>query len=321
MKLKSEELWVQNPGTSDISLSELGVKVPAGKTINVFKWNPYLTVVKVQESLDRGSLLRRLTSKALKVVRNKPTAPALNKLKVSKEAVLAKKTKTSVVLETQNDELEEDGSFGFADYGISDLGPSVSQKRDGAVVVVEAAQDELPSEESDTELKPVLKKPDALSHQSVITMETQAKSASNPMGKLANQSMPSAQQPFTVVQPPEKEPEEAQPPTPVVGFVKEGDTVTTNIGKVAGQRSIKAAKELNDVAEKLGLDSAADLPSSMVEAYDADQVIVSAPTEFDTRVATRTKDGATVMKLKEEPVKEPKQTKTKAKPVKKTAKK
>jgi hypothetical protein len=138
-------LWVQNQGTADVSLSDLGVKVPAGQTVNVYKYNPYLTVAQVEKSLESGALSKRLESKVLRIVDKKVTSNphALNKLKESNETVLAKKTKSSVVIESKTEEPEEGGSFGFADYGISDIGPDVATTKEDGSVFVTAKQDDL----------------------------------------------------------------------------------------------------------------------------------------------------------------------------------
>lgn len=299
MKIK-DELWLQNSGTSDVHLSDLGVKVPATQTINVFKWNPYLTVAKVQQSYDTGSLAKRLSSKTLKVVKRKPKpskSVALEKVKASKEAVLIKKTKSSIIVESNSPELDESEEFSFADYGVTDVGPDVSRVNEKGSVFVSATQDDDPQEESDATAEPRVE--NTLSKQSSVVMETQMKMATNPIGKIAEASEPSLKQPFTVVKPPKDDEVVDEAKVPDIKPVKEGNMVTTNVGKMAGQRSLKTIQALNEMAKGMGLADASDLPPSLVEAYEAEQAIELETTEFDTKVATKTESGATVMKLKE----------------------
>lgn len=303
--MSDKELWVQNPGTMDIHLSDLGVKVPKGKTVNVFSVNPYLTREKVNESLSSGSLSKRLENKRLKKVEGPVSArPAVvDQIKQSGESVQVKKSKSSVVVETSSPELEEgDGEgFGFADYGVSDVGPDVTQTKKGAAVVVEAKQDDGGEEaKSDVIVEPK-QTTNNVSKQSVVTMETTSKLASHPMGKVANPTnKPGETQPFVVFKPPqdeEKAKEEVKTPE-VKAVADESGMVTTNVGKVAGQRSATLQAELQKLAESMNT-TVDKLPQSLVDALEAERAIKLEKTSFDAQAATSTPEGATVMKIKE----------------------
>jgi len=285
MSETTKELWLRNPGTSDVSLSDLGVKVPAGKTVNVYRVNPYITVAQVEKSMESGALFKRLASKTLHVVQKQvnPVPPTLNQIKESDGTVQAKKTKTSVVIETASDESEEEGNFDFADYGISDLGPVTQTKQDDGAVVVNTKQDEDTEPDKGVELKPELES--GMSQQSQVVMKTARESMVDPTGPHAEASKPSAERPFTVVKPPDPDPEpEAKTPT--------GNTVTkdeTGAVVVDGEKKFRSIKGIRR-SQVEGTD----------ETDDDDTAIEFEETEFDTKVATKTEDGSIVMKLKEE---------------------
>lgn len=304
--MAKKELWVQNSGTMDVSLSDLGVKVPVGKTVNIFAVNPYLTEEKVQASLDSGALAKRLGNNRLKLVeKSTNTKPAvLDRIKQSTEPLQVKKTKSSVVVESGNPELNEEGDkegFSFADYGIGDVGEDVSQVKKGASVVVEAKKDEVEDETSDTVLEPKVK--NNISNQSVVTMEKMSQNSSHPAGKFADMSVGPAQgKPFVVTPPPSTEDESKTeaPASPKMEPVLDETTgvVTTNMGVTAAARDLELQAEINQLAENM--DTTPDkLPESLIESLKAERAIKSEPTKFDSKVATKTAEGATVMKIKE----------------------
>jgi hypothetical protein len=169
--MENKVLWVQNAGTSDVSLSDLGVKVPAGKTINVYKTNPYLTEAMVKQSLESGALFKRLSAKILKIV-NKAVStksPILDKINTSKGSVSARKTKTSVIIGVDDPEDSIEAEFDFADYGVSD---AVTHKKVDNAVVVDVKQDDL------AEQAKLAKQPKEL-------LDIMKKNAVDPMGPLA----------------------------------------------------------------------------------------------------------------------------------------
>jgi len=307
---KEATLWLRNDSASDVSLSDLGVKVPRGKTVNVFKVNPYLTQDKVKASLESGSLAKRLSSGVLVPVEgpSTPRPATLDHIKQSNEPVLVKKTNTSVVVEPGNPKLEEEESsegFGFADYGINDLGEAVSQERVGAAVVVSAKQDEEPAPPAEAQAEPV-GTTNPISKQSVVTMQAQQAALSHPMGKVAQPANQVNQsQPFVVTKPPADEPEDLPIP-PVQQEIKpsvRGNVITPQEGTFLAERDMDLIQALNKRAEELGV-KVDDLPEATVIEVEAqvigDKIIEDEAEErFDSQVATKTAEGATVMKIKE----------------------
>lgn len=307
--MSKEVLWVRNDSGSDVSLSDLGVKVPRGKTINLFQHNPYLTVDKVKKSLENGSLAKRVSSGVLTQVQGPSNSrPAsLDHVKQSDESVTVKKTKTSVVVESSTPELEDEQyqeGFSFADYGIDDLG-DVTQEKKGAAVVVSATQDDAPEAPAKTEAKPV-KTDNPISKQSVVTMQEQQEAMSHPMGKVAQTSNKvGATQPFVVTKPlaNENEPDLQQVEKQEIKPSIEGNVVTPQKGTVVADRDPEVIQELRRRAEELGV-ALEELPESTVIEVEAqvigDKVIKDdAKKTFDSQVATKTEEGATIMKFRE----------------------
>jgi len=300
MKNTTNELWVLNPGTADVSISDLGVKVPTGKAVNIYKVNPYLTVYQVKESQENGVLAKKLASGRLKVVVRKvnPVPPTLYQVKESDGTVHAKKTKTSVVIESNVDEAEQEGSFEFADYGVHDLGPVTQAMQDDGAIVVNAQQDEAKEPEKGIELKPEIET--GLSEQSQIVMKTAQEAMTDPTGPLAEASIASAAQPFTVVKPPS--PEKGLEKETVTGHkVTQDETGSIVVASEQEARSIAKVKRAQESSE--GDDEAG-----------ADDAIEFQETEFDSKAATKTEDGSVVMKIKEEGPEEPKKAVVTKKP-------
>lgn len=309
--MTKEALWVKNNSASDVNLGDLGVKVPKGKTVNLFKVNPYLSADKVKTSLESGSLAKRVNSGVLVPVEGPSEArPAtLDHVKQSDKPVMVKKTNTSVVVEPGNPKLDDEEQdaegFGFADYGINDLGDAVSQERKGASVVVTAKQDDNPEPPAETEAKPV-ETTNPISKQSVVTMQAQQEAASHPMGKVAQPANPvQPTQPFVVTKPPADE-EVAEEPEPAKQEIKpsvEGNVITPQKGTVLADRDPAVIQELKRRADDLGV-ALEDLPEATVIEVESqvvgDKIIKDeAKEKFDSQVATKTSEGATVMKIKE----------------------
>ena len=288
--MSDKVLWVQNPGSADVSLSDLGMKVPAGKTVNIFKVNPYLTEAQVEASKASGSLSKRLGSKTLRVVEKAVSVnpPSLNQIKQSDQTVQAKKTKSSVVIESDIDLDDEQEAFDFADYGINDLGPDVTRdkQKDGAVVVT-AKEDDVTTGEPE---ESVTTEP-GMSAQSQKTMEETQKHMVDPTGPHAKMSRPSVSQPFVVAPPPDQPEETKEPevsvaqPKPELGATGE-ILVTTDTEESQKPRSLAAIKESQE--------------EELEEGEAEDDGVELEETRFDSKVATTTEDGAIVMRLKEE---------------------
>lgn len=293
MKVKNNnELWLHNPTTADVSISDLGVKVPAGKAVNVYQINPYLTVSKVKDSLSSGALARRLESRALRRITKGTTVipPTLNQLKESDGTVHAKKTKTSVVIETKTDDPEEGESFGFADYGINDLGEDVSAAREDGSVFVSAKQDEATEPDKGSPLKPVLES--GVSNQSQIVMKHLQESMTDPTGPIAEATTPTQSQPFTVVKSPQDTNEEKVALSPTGHPVSRDESGAVVVGDEKKPRSIRTVKKAME-------EGADDYTLQGDDEEGADEVIDFPKTGFDSKVAEKTEDGSVVMKILE----------------------
>src|SRR5574337_203607 len=182
----NKELFLFNQSKSDVSVADLGVKVPANKTVNVYKYNPYLTTEQVNKSLKDGSLSKRLGGKTppLKIVnKNSNKKPeSINKIKQSNEAYKIKKTKSSVVIEHSQEESNSGEKFDFADYGVDE----VSRVKDQSSVFVKAKEDILPETVIDTSNVPKIET--GISKQSTVVMDTMVKGINNPIGKIAEKT-------------------------------------------------------------------------------------------------------------------------------------
>lgn len=272
MKVKNNnELWIQNSGKTDIKVADLNVKVRAGTTVNVYKYNPYLTVSQVEDSLKSGSLSRKLKSNSVKIVQGRTVQnPAPLKTVDEDKNPLVKKVKSSVVIEQENNDPEESGNFDFADYGIADLGP-VEQVKEGNTVSVRAKQDEKPKPKEDPDFEPA----GGLSMQSQMIMQDRADKEAPAYGKVAGVTS-NRDQPFSVTTP----------------------DLTPEVDEATGAVTIKKAKE----AKTSYLDKIKRAQESGVLDDDeegADRVVDMEPTEFDTKAATVTEDGSVIMKIKE----------------------
>lgn len=288
--MKNENiLWVKNPGGTDVSLSDLGVKVPAGKTVNVYAVNPYLTVEQVEKSRSSGALFKRLESKILIIVTKAVSVvpPTLNQIKESDQPIRARKTKSSVVIEPSTDEPQEEGdSFDFADYGVNGLGP-IEHKRETGAVLVDTFQDQESKELAPAvNLEPISES--GLSKQSQIVMKTTSENMVDPIGPLAETSVVTEKQPFAVVKPPKAKEELVVEHSAEKHIVKD-ETGTIVVDGKTKHRSIKQIKR----AQEDGVPT---------EEAEEDSAINLEETKFDTKIATKTEDGAIVMKLKEEVV-------------------
>lgn len=192
-KKKKNPLWLQNTGTSDVSIGDLGVKVLAGRTIDVFIYNPYLSEEKVKVSMESGSLSKRLASGILRIVEKSPAGrpSALDQIKASKEAAKVTKTRSSVVIESDSSgDTGSTESFDFADYGVNDI---ITHEQDVGAIVVSAKQDE--NKQEDLGIKLVPKEEVGQNKQSRIVMDV-----ANEMSKtMIEEDMPTYEVPFIVV--------------------------------------------------------------------------------------------------------------------------
>lgn len=289
--MKNKELWLMNSGTMDVHLSDLAVKVWANKTVNIYALSPYLTEEQINKSMESGSIKKRLDSGVLKIVKGntKKLPDVINKIKESKEPILVRKTKSSVVVEHTDDETIESDGFDFADYGLSGLEAEISNER--GTVVVQAKQDESPTPSTETELAPKVES--SLSNQSAIVMRAQQKGLNNPVGKIAPPTT-NSNQPFVVTPPSDTEVKEE------VKLVKPDVKKSGNSVLVGQENQTRSLKQI--AAEQKG------------ETVEEDSVVKMEKPEIDTRVATKTEDGAIVMEMKEVPKTKTKKKSKKSKP-------
>jgi len=273
-----QELWVMNLAKADVSLSDLGVKVPIGKTVNVYKVNPHLTIEQVQKSLRDGALFKRLsgTNPVLRVVKKdtKARPKALDRLKQSNDPIKIKKTKSSVVIESKSDDSLEGEEFDFADYGVNDLGKDVSRVKDQSSVFVKAKEDVVSAKET-SDVVTVPKVDTNISKQPTVVMETMTKNLVNPVGKLAETS--TKNQPYIVTKPPSQVKEKVEKLKTKTKVAKENGTVMVGVTKDSIEKTNVVRRTEKDGEAKITMEK----------------------TEFDVRVATKTEEGHVVMELKE----------------------
>lgn len=249
MKSKvNKELWLLNTGSADVSLSDLGIKVLAGKSVNVYSANPYLTEKQVDDSMKTGSLSKRLSGDqpVLKVIKKNVSdgKKIIGKIKQSDSPIKATRTRNSVVIDAPvQDEFVEDRGFDFADYGVDDS--IVSSTVENGSVVVKVKEDSVDS------------------------------TVSSPPQKMVQQDK-------VVVVESEKQPEAKKE---IEELKVEAPEVEIKPKEVAPTQSVKA-----EVTDKKQSD------------FDfLDSLPVKKETQEDTgiRVASRTKGGITIMKIKE----------------------
>lgn len=267
-------LWIQNSGSSDVSLSDLGVKVLAGKTINIYKANPYLTVEKVEQSKKLGSLFRRLITKTLKIVAG-PVSENLNvtrQLKASKNSVMAKKTKSSVIVEP-NMPNEEGEKFEFADYGVNDI---VAVKDDKSVVM-SVKQDEPVEVKTETQIQKV--------------REETVKNSTDSIGPIADMASPKDSM-AVVVKPTKQDPT----PKPEAKKTQAGSVVVGE--EVDKPRSLKAIAEGKQDSGLVLEDDAAGADKVIKFAQEEDLKTITKGEE-GMRIATKNEEGVVVVEVKE----------------------
>ena len=297
-------LWLKNVSNKDISLSDLGIKVPVNKTINVYQSNPYLSKEQVQKSLEEGTIAKKLQSKNLQVmakyVSEKPHN--LDHIKTSTKPINIVKSKSSIVIDTQEiDVINDDDLSGIADYGFDndiELDDNTNNiKTEDGSIVIKQKQDDIKLEQSDATVKlQKITNANNVSTQSIVAVAKQVQNQINPVGPISEAITPPLP-PTYVVKPPVDEEIKDEPKTEKTSIEKQVDGSISVAGKTSQGRSLKVVKELNDLAKKMNV-PVEELPQEIIEKYDADQVVKNEPTQYDTKVATKDKTGAVVMKIK-----------------------
>lgn len=252
MKSKvKKELWVLNITDGDVSISDLGVKVPAGKAVNIFKHNPALTEEQVDKSKANGVFFDKLSSNKLKIVQKQ----APTNIKVVEEASKLKQplkatiTKSSVIIDSTKDEVTDSKGFDFADYGVDDS--IIEPVKEGAGVVVKVKEDTV-------EVLKSSPPQNAINQNGVVLLESQTETLQ--------------EAPQVKTEPAKVEPEPVKESTSKAS--KDNLVSTPNF-------------EGGIVVTAIDKDSADPLPEPKKETK-----------EPGMRVASRTKPGITVMKIK-----------------------
>lgn len=295
----NKELWLQNNTSSDVSLSDLGVKIPANKTINIYKYNPYLTVEQVKRSQEDGSIAKRLKSETLIVVAGtKKLRPhTLDHIKVSDSVVEVVKSKSAVFIDTKGEDVLEDEDLGdFADYGFGELGHknTINTRTSDGSIVVKQKQDDLKDEKPDAKVN--LEVQSNISGQSIVAMAKQVEVQSDPVGPVAEGQSAQGQS-YVVVRPPTS---------------TESDN---SIPQIQADAINQAEKRLEEMSRVKKSGDIVVIDGTIADTRDSDSIIKKESKTYDTQVATKNESGAIVMKLKEVSG-ESEETTAEAKPVK-----
>ena len=114
----SKTLYVKNLTGFDLNIADLGVRIKAGTTIEVYSFNPYLTEEAIQKSLNSGYLYKGThpdkTGKIHCQILKKPANKQQNKLKT---AIIQKTPVENNAVLINPIEHIEDGGFLAVDYG------------------------------------------------------------------------------------------------------------------------------------------------------------------------------------------------------------
>lgn len=267
-----QELWLYNTTEGDISISDLGVKVLAGSSTNVYKANPYLTEEQVNKSLKYGVLCNKIESGTLKMVNKRVNTgkEVVSRIKQSDTPIKATKTRSGVVIEPETtEEIQDRSGFDFADYGIDE--DIVSKVAENKAVVIKAKEDPVVVEKAQVNM---LEQP------------------SNPMGKLAelktvpNSSAIVVDDTIKQDKPKPKKVKAAKEPVKVTRTeTPEPDIVAEEV-KTSETKVVKSGEGV--VVEQVKSDL--DFLDSLAPKKEP---------ESGMRVATRNKSGVIVMKTEE----------------------
>lgn len=185
-KKTEKELWLFNNTNNDVLIGDLGVKVLANSSVNIYAYNPYISEDKVKESIENGSLLKRLSGEkpVLRIVKKKVSngKDLVNKIKQSNKSISVTKNKSSVVIDQKiGEEITDDSGFDFADFGIDKEIMSNVKIADGVVI----SQPKETEEETKIELMPIKPSEYGKLNQSSSVMQKQKESEVDAFGKIA----------------------------------------------------------------------------------------------------------------------------------------
>lgn len=158
------EAWYKNTTSSDLLLSDLGLKIPAYKTVNLYRIKPSLTVEAVAKSRETGLLSKCILNNKLISL---PAAPPPQQVDLGSRLTEAKgpipsRVKTSVVVDIKEQDFIEDmesyfvpdetSAAKYAEYADGIADPLVLHSDDESFEVIaipEQEQDDNPVSKGD----------------------------------------------------------------------------------------------------------------------------------------------------------------------------
>jgi hypothetical protein len=262
----NKELWILNLSKKIVAVEDLNFKVQIGAVINVYHHNPDLTEDQVERSMKSGSLFENLDNAKLKIVKKKVSdgKAKVRQIAQSNEPIKAVKTRTAIVIEQKTDEVADTEGFDFADYGVDGVASPV---KENVGIVIRAKEDPVEP------VKPT----------------TSAPTPTDSFGQIAEVVTPSNS--FVVVK--TVKPAEVKVEAPKVKEPGEVSRLETTTHEAKIEMAEVKPQEL--VATKNG-------NGVVIENKSDVDFLDSLPTkskEDGMRVASRTKNGITIMKIKE----------------------
>lgn len=117
MRKKAKEYWAKNVTDSDLIISDLALKIPANRTVNLYRLNPRLKPAIIEESEEEGALGKCLT---LRKVLKLPCAPIVTEQDLPteiKEATrsLPSRSKSANIVDVKELDFIEELSDAFSD--------------------------------------------------------------------------------------------------------------------------------------------------------------------------------------------------------------
>jgi len=109
MRRVSKEYWVKNVTEMDLLISDLNLKIPANRTVNVYKLNPKLKLSEISESEEEGNLYKCFSLRKLLKL---PCAPILaeqlpTEIKESRKSIPSRTKSVNILNIKELDFIEE----------------------------------------------------------------------------------------------------------------------------------------------------------------------------------------------------------------------
>lgn len=110
LKSSSQEFWVRNATTSDLNLPDLGIRIVAGRTVDIFKLRPGLSLDRFNKSKESGLLYKCLKAKKLVELHKAPLDTSLlsNAIYTISNQPIPSRAKSSIKLDTSDSDFVED---------------------------------------------------------------------------------------------------------------------------------------------------------------------------------------------------------------------